>query len=85
MDTSAVGAIIWVVALIALGLLFRRQRGRRRRVGAGAAGAVYGMLNEDRRHAIEIIVEEKAAFRDPEDRDGNLPDLAPGRGTTRPR
>jgi hypothetical protein len=84
MDGSAVGAIIWVVVLVAVGLLFRRQRGRRRHIGAGAAGAVYGMLNEDRRHAIEIIVEEKAAFRDPEDRDGNLPDLAGG-GTTRRR
>jgi hypothetical protein len=37
------------------------------------------MLNQDKRHAIEIIVEEKAAARDPEDRDGNLPDLAQGR------
>jgi len=36
---------------------------------------VYGFLNEDKRHAVEIIVEERAAARDPEDRDGNLPDL----------
>jgi len=43
------------------------------------------MLNEDRRRAIEIIVEEKAAACDPEDRDGNLPDLARGRTTTRGR
>ena len=85
MDTSAAGAIIWVVVLVAVGLFFPRLRRRRTRVGAGAAGAVYGMLNEDRRHAIEIIVEEKAAFRDPEDRDGNLPDLAPGRDRTRTR
>ena len=38
-------------------------------------GAVYGLLNEDKRNAIEIIVEEKAEARDPEDADGNLPDL----------
>lgn len=38
-------------------------------------GAVYGLLNEDKRNAIEIIVEEKAGARDPEDADGNLPDL----------
>jgi hypothetical protein len=44
-------------------------------LGPGAAGAVYGMLNEDRRAALEIILEERAAYRDPEDRDGNLPDL----------
>ena len=33
------------------------------------------MLNEDKRRAIEIIVEGRAEARDPEDADGNLPDL----------
>ena len=80
MDASNASVIIWLVALIIVGgLLFRRPRRLRRRVGAGTAGAVYDMLNQDKRHAIEIIVEEKAAARDPEDRDGNLPDLARGR------
>ena len=78
MDSSAAGAVIWVAALVVIGLLFRYQR-RRRRLGAGAAGTIYGMLNEDRRNAVEIIVEEKAAAKDPENRDGNLPDLARGR------
>jgi hypothetical protein len=36
---------------------------------------MHGVLNDERRAAIEIIVEEKTGFRDPEDRDGNLPDL----------
>jgi hypothetical protein len=44
--------------------------------GAGAAGAMYDLLNQDKRNAIELIVEEKAGARDPEDADGNLPDLA---------
>ncbi len=48
---------------------------RRRRIGPGAAGAVYDLLNEDKRSAIEIILEERTAYRDPEDPDGNLPDL----------
>jgi hypothetical protein len=43
--------------------------------GAGGAGAVYDMLNEDKRKAVEIIVEGRAEARDPEDKDGNLPDL----------
>jgi hypothetical protein len=47
----------------------------RRSIGAGAAGTIYDMLNEDKRRAIDIIVEERAGARDPEDRDGNLPDL----------
>lgn len=32
------------------------------------------MLNEDRRQAVEIIVEQRAEARDPEDHDGNLSD-----------
>jgi len=38
------------------------------------------MLNADKRNAVEIVVEERAGARDPEDRDGNLPQLEePGR------
>ena len=36
---------------------------------------MYDLLNQDKRNALEIIVEDKAAARDPEDADGNLPDL----------
>jgi hypothetical protein len=64
-----------MLLLIAAAYKTRRQR-RRGGIGTGAAGIVYDMLNEDKRNAIEIIVEERAAARDPEDRDGNLPDLA---------
>ena len=70
--------VIWLLVmllLIAAAYKTRRQR-RRGGIGTGAAGIVYDMLNEDKRNAIEIIVEERAAARDPEDRDGNLPDLA---------
>jgi hypothetical protein len=38
----------------------------RRRIGPGAAGSIYDWLNEDKRRAIEIIVEDRAAARDPE-------------------
>jgi hypothetical protein len=75
-----IGAAIWVATIVLLMLAVRRTRQRRRRgVGTAAVGAVYDWLNEDRRNAVEIIVEERAAARDPEDKDGNLPDLA-GRG-----
>jgi hypothetical protein len=43
--------------------------------GPGASGAFYEMLNEDKRKAIEIIVEEKAAARDEETADDIPPDL----------
>ena len=52
-----------------------RKRPRRRYGGAMTAGAIYDLLNEDRRKALEIIVEQRAEARDPEDKDGNLPDL----------
>lgn len=47
-----------------------------RGVGAGAIGSVYELLNEDKRRAVEIIVEQRAEVTDPETKDGNLPDLA---------
>ena len=56
-------------------VVFVRLRSRRGRVGPGAIGTVYDMLNEDKRNAVEIIVEQRAAEKDPEDKDGNLPDL----------
>jgi hypothetical protein len=73
-----IGTLIWVLTIALLLAAYRRSRRQRRRggVGSAAVGAVYDWLNEDKRNAVETIVEERAAARDPEDRDGNLPDLA---------
>jgi hypothetical protein len=73
-----VAAAIWgVVALLLVVAVWRNTRpGRRRRhIGAAASGTVYDWLNEDKRKAIEIIVEDRAAAHDPEDADGDLPQL----------
>jgi hypothetical protein len=71
--------ILAFIVLVAAKRMLRRSRpsGSRRsfRPGPGAAGTIYDLLNEDRRHAVEIIVEDKAAYTDPEHADGNLPDL----------
>jgi hypothetical protein len=75
MDTGPFGAFIWLGTFVFVAVLIWRQRRRRGRIGAGAAGTVYDLLNEDRRNAVEIIVEERAGARDPETADGNLPDL----------
>ena len=75
-----VGLVI-VAFIILLTVQLRRGRGGSG-PGPGAAGAVYDMLNEDKRKAIEIIVEQRAEARDPEDADGNLPDLAGKRRET---
>ena len=37
--------------------------------GAGATGAIYDLLNQDKRNAIELIVENRAAERDEEHAD----------------
>jgi len=65
------------IALVMIWLLVAAWRLRRRRatLGPAAAASLYGLLNQDRRAAVEIILEKRAAAHDPEDRDGNLPDL----------
>jgi hypothetical protein len=73
---DVVTAIIWLLALAGAVFVFAIGRPRRNsRMGPGTTGTVYDWLNEEKRNAIELIVEEKAAARDPEHRDGNLPDL----------
>jgi hypothetical protein len=62
------GAIVLVVGVLVRALTGpggRRSGGP----GPGASGAVYDMLNEDKRKAIEIILEERAGYRDPETAD----------------
>ena len=69
---------VWFVLLatayiVIMGLVLRRRRGR---IGPAAAGAIDELLHQDRKRAIEILVEEKAAARDPETADG-IPDPKP--------
>lgn len=71
---------VWAVLLLAFVVVlvvtvFQKRRSGHGGPGPGAYGAVYDLLNQDKRNAIELIVEEKAGARDPEDADGNLPDL----------
>ena len=77
--STLIGAAIWLIAIALLLVAMRRRRRDRRRfggIGSAAAGTMDGFLNQNKRHAIEIIVEERAAARDWEDKEGNLPDLA---------
>ena len=58
------GAAIWLVMMVLAGFAFFRAKTRRRHIGSGAAGAVYGMMNEEKRKAVEIVVTDKAAAHD---------------------
>jgi hypothetical protein len=53
--------------LLGFGALYRRTR--RRAVGPAAVGMVYDFLNQDRRNAVEVIVEGRAEERDSEHAD----------------
>ena len=79
MDAAEAAKFVWafVILIFVVAVFFKaRRRGARQPMpGAGAYGAIYDLLNQDKRNAIELIVEDKAGARDPEDADGNLPDL----------
>ena len=83
MQAELAAAVFWIIVIAAAIFGFTRlasDGGTNRSVtrsgpGPGASGTIYDWLNQEKRNAIEIIVEEKAEARDPEDKDGNLPDL----------
>jgi hypothetical protein len=64
--------LLWVAFFSYLAWRLFRRRGT---PGPGAIGAVYDLLIQDRREAVELIVEDQAEATEPETVDGNLPDL----------
>ena len=83
---SIVSLAVSIAIMVFVIVLTVRLRGRKqadgRRVrsgpGPGAAGAVFDMLHEDKRRAIELIAEGRAEATDPEHADGS-PDAGVGR------
>jgi len=65
--------IVWGVVLLlfvaAFAAMMRKPGDRPPSSGAGATGAIYDLLNQDKRNAIELIVENRAAERDEEHAD----------------
>jgi hypothetical protein len=72
-SSPVVGGLVWVVIIVLCGFVYWRMKTRRRHIGSGAAGTVYDMINDEKRNAIEILVDDKAAARDFE-RAGDDPD-----------
>ena len=70
-------AVVAIVVFIGRRVFTRRGRSH---IGPAASGTVYELLNEDKRKAVELIVEERTGDRDPEDRDGSFDDLDPPDG-----
>jgi hypothetical protein len=78
MTAETIIPIVWGAGLIILLVAVALARRGRRRGGsltAGVIGATYEWQSEDKRKALELIVEKKAEARRPEYPDGNLPDL----------
>ena len=73
MQTYITGVICLLIAWLLIGAW--RLRRRRVTLGPAAAGTMDKLLDDQKKAAIEIIQEERAGARDPEHRDGNLPDL----------
>jgi hypothetical protein len=67
--------VIWLF-IVYLIVCIWRLRTKRSRPGPAAAGMMHQILSDDRRAAIEIIVEEKTGYRDPESRDDNFIELS---------
>lgn len=81
MSLALLGLATWLLPLILVVVCFRRLRRRRGRIGSAAAGGVYEWLNEEKRRAVEVIAEGRAAADDPEDREGRPSGRrAPARG-----
>jgi hypothetical protein len=64
--------VLWMV--IGVWRLTRRGRGRVR-PGPALLDSMDLLFDDRQRAAVEVIVEERTGYRDPEDRDGDLPQL----------
>ena len=64
--------ILWLIA--GVWRLTRRGRGRLA-PGTALLDSMDLLFDDTHRAAIEVIVEERTGYRDPEDRDGDLPQL----------
>jgi hypothetical protein len=66
LSLAVAAAPLLLVIVLVVRLRQRKKGGGRSGPGPGGAGAVYDLLHEDKRRAIEIIAEGQAEATDPE-------------------
>ena len=65
---------VWVLILWLVVGVWRVSR-KRSRPGPAMSASMDMLFDDNRRAAVEVIVEERTGERDPEDKDGDLPQL----------
>jgi hypothetical protein len=77
MDASRLADLVWTggaLALVVIVLLSRRARRHGGALRAGVVGALYDWQTKDKRRALDVIVQGKAAARRPEHPDDTVDD-----------
>jgi hypothetical protein len=64
--------VVWLVVGV---WRLTRRRGRRVTPGTALLSSMEMLFDDTRRAAVEVIVDERTGERDPEDKDGDLPQL----------
>jgi hypothetical protein len=72
-----VSLVVWVLIVWMIFGVWRITHRRGGRVSPGTAllSSMDLLFDDRRKAAVEVIVEERTGERDPEDKDGNLPEL----------
>jgi len=72
----------WILVIWLMVGVWRLTRRGRRQVTPGTAllNSMDLLFDDTHRAAVEVIVDERTGYRDPEDRDGDLPELERPRG-----
>jgi hypothetical protein len=65
---------VWLLLVWLVVGVWRVSR-KRSRPGPAMSASMDMLFDDNRRAAVEVIVEERTGERDPEDRDGDLPQL----------
>jgi hypothetical protein len=70
-------SMYWIfIAWLVFGVWRLTRRGRGRLApGTALLDSMELLFDDDRRAAVEIIIEERTGYHDPEDKDGDLPQL----------